>query len=116
MKIPPPRAPTKDPDHLLEEHRPSQHARGDSEFTGPNHREAFLVRKAADFRQDNTKDTRIVSTGPGRWLLREQKRDVSGASSASGGGGSGAASAKGVSEGVGVDARKWVEGLLTLTQ
>lgn len=74
-------------------------------------KEAFLVRKAADFNPRAAAQSRTVSTGPGKWLLREQKRDVSGASTMGG-----AASAKGVSDGVGVDARRWVEGLLTLTQ
>lgn len=74
-------------------------------------KEAFLVRKAADFSPRAAAQSRTVSTGPGKWLLREQKRDVSGASAIGG-----AASAKGVSDGVGVDARRWVEGLLTLTQ
>lgn len=74
-------------------------------------KEAFLVRRAADFRPGVTANSRSVSTGPGRWLLREQKkdRDVSAT------GGVGGVSAKGVSEGVGVDARKWVDGLLSLT-
>ena len=85
---------------------------GDSATTKSRHKEAFLVRRAADFRPGVTANSRSISTGPGRWLLREQKkdRDVSAV------GGPGIASAKGVSEGVGVDARKWVEGLLTLTQ
>lgn len=74
-------------------------------------KEAFLVRKAADFRPNLSLQTRTISTGPGKWLLREQKRDVSGASAMGT-----AASAKGVSDGVGVDAQKWVEGLLTLTR
>lgn len=74
-------------------------------------KEAFLVRKAADFRPDLSSQSRTVSTGPGKWLLREQKRDASGASSAGA-----AASAKGVSDGVGVDAHRWVEGILTLTR
>lgn len=72
-------------------------------------KEAFLVRRAFEARPAT--QSRSVSTGPGKWLLREQKRDVSGASTIGG-----AASAKGVSDGVGVDARKWVEGLLSLTQ
>ena len=74
-------------------------------------KEAFLVRKAADFRPAVTAQSRTLSSGPGKWLLREQKRDASGASTIGA-----SASAKGVSEGVGVDAKKWVEGLLTLTQ
>ncbi|KAK5947201.1 hypothetical protein PMZ80_001348 [Knufia obscura] len=78
---------------------------------GSQHKEAFLVRKAADFNPRAVTQSRAMSTGPGKWLLREQKRDVSGATTVGG-----AASAKGVSDGVGVDARRWVEGLLMLTQ
>lgn len=74
-------------------------------------KEAILVRKAADFRPNLSSQSRTISTGPGKWLLREQKRDASGASSVGA-----AASAKGVSDGVGVDAQKWVESLLTLTR
>lgn len=79
---------------------------------GSNHKEAFLVRKAADYRPGVNTASRSVSTGPGRWLLREQpkNRDVSAMSGAGG-----AASAKGVSDGVGVDAKRWVEGLLSLS-
>lgn len=88
-------------------------AASESTITGSasHHKEAFLVRKAADFRPGITASSRSVSTGPGRWLLREQQknRDISAV-------GGGAASAKGVSDGVGVDAKKWVEGLLSLTQ
>ncbi|KAK5104060.1 hypothetical protein LTS08_001944 [Lithohypha guttulata] len=75
-----------------------------------SHKEAFLVRKAADHRPTLSAQSRNLSSGPGKWLLREQKRDVSGASTV------GAASARGVSEGVGVDTKKWIEGLLSLTQ
>lgn len=87
-------------------------AASDITITGSGNKEAFLVRKAADFRSGINNNSRSVSTGPGRWLLREQQknRDVSAV------GGGGASSAKGVSEGVGVDAKKWVEGLLSLTQ
>lgn len=70
------------------------------------YKEAFLVRKAADHRPVAA-SSRSVSSGPGRWLLREQQKEREG--------GMGVASAKGVSEGVGVDARRWVEGLLSLT-
>ena len=73
------------------------------------HKEAFLVRKAADFRPNVSTQSRTISTGAGKWLLREQKRDTSDSSI-------GAASARGVSDGVGVDAKRWVGGLLTLTR
>lgn len=73
------------------------------------YREAFLVRRAFEPRPGA--QSRTVSTGRGKWLLREQKRDVTGASTIGG-----ASSARGVSDGVGVDARKWIEGLLSLTQ
>ncbi|KAL2430764.1 hypothetical protein ABEF95_013250 [Exophiala dermatitidis] len=88
-------------------------------------REAILVRRSP---QDNNRAVSgkdLSSSVPGlgfggvgaagKWLLRDQprSRDVSGSS------GSGATvtttNAKGVSEGVGVDARKWVEGLVRLT-
>ncbi|KAL2419385.1 hypothetical protein ABEF95_000433 [Exophiala dermatitidis] len=88
-----------------------------------NLREAILVRRSP---QDNN---RAVSgkdlsssvpglgfggVGAGKWLLRDQprSRDVSGSS---GSGATTTTNAKGVSEGVGVDARKWVEGLVKLT-
>lgn len=94
-------------------HRRISNAASEMTHDASQHKEAFLVRKAADYRPGGlASGNRSVSSGPGRWLLREQQknRDVS-AMSAGGVGG-----AKGVSEGVGVDARKWVEGLLTLTQ
>lgn len=76
------------------------------------HKEAFLVRKAADYRPNVSTQPRSISFGPGRWLLREQRRDPSGTNTNSAGG---ASTAKVVSEGVGVDAKRWVEGLLMLT-
>lgn len=100
------------PSHSIQgKSRNPAYAASDNTTTESHHKEAFLVRKAADFRPSMSTSSRTVSTGPGRWLLREQKkdRDVSAV-------GGGASSAKGVSEGVGVDAKKWVEGLLSLTQ
>ncbi|KIW10597.1 hypothetical protein PV08_11561 [Exophiala spinifera] len=84
--------------------------------------EAMLVRKSQD--RGGGRDTSRAQSGAsgssGRWLLREQPRarDVSGSSQDGYGqnstGSVGATNAKGVSEGVGVDAKKWVEGLIKL--
>lgn len=68
--------------------------------------EAFLVRRTWGPKRDGL----AGRSSSGKWLLREQPR------SARDGSGSGATGAKSVSEGVGVDARKWVEGLLKLSQ
>lgn len=59
--------------------------------------------------------SRHVSSTAGAmgWLARESRRDASGSSSGGGGGMTGASS---VSEGVGVDARRWVEALLSLNR
>lgn len=85
-------------------------------------REAFLLRRSPQERTSGTRDasgTRGDSrsmNSSGRWLLREQprSRDVSGS-----GGGLSASSAptnaRAVSEGVGVDARKWIERLIRLS-
>lgn len=81
---------------------------------GGETKEAVLVRKASDqTRGPAGKGTRSsASNAAGKWLLREQPgRDVSGGSSRSAGS-TAAPSTAGVGEGVGVDARKWVEGLL----
>jgi len=67
--------------------------------TGDN-KEAFLVRKATDHKVTTGRGRELKS---GKWFLREQSKDMSGGSTTS---------TVGMSEGVGVDARKWVEGLL----
>ena len=74
---------------------------------GGGEREAFLVRKRVESTGRTGKDARIASSG--RWLT-PGNRDVSGSSA-----GAGPTSAKGVVEGVGVDARRWVEGLSRLS-
>ena len=75
---------------------------------GGGEREAFLVRKSVETGSKSGKDR---GASAGRWLMPE-KREVSGMSTGSGGG---STSAKGVVEGVGVDARRWVEGLSRLS-
>jgi hypothetical protein len=76
-------------------------------------KEAFLVRKATD-RTASAKRRDGSSTASGsRWLLRDQSREISGSSTVSGAGATGMA---GISEGVGVDARKWIDGLLSLNR
>lgn len=76
-------------------------------------KEAFLVRKASDHAA-SAKRRDVNSTASGsRWLLRDQARDISGTSTGSG---AGAAAMAGISEGVGVDARKWIDGLLSLNR
>lgn len=84
-------------------------------------KEAFLVRRSPERNSTlrdvsgSRADSRSTSLA-GRWLLRDQprSREVSGS-----GGANAAASmttnAKGVGEGVGIDARKWVEGLIKLS-
>jgi hypothetical protein len=76
-------------------------------------KEAILVRKAREDAANaySSKSGRQVS-GIG-WLAREQRRDGSGSSA---GGGGATTSVAGVSEGVGVDARRWVEGLVSLNR
>lgn len=66
-------------------------------------KEAFIVRKAVGIARD------ARGGGSGRWLLKEQSRDGTGNDASNS-----ATSAKGMSEGVGLDARKWVEGLMHL--
>jgi hypothetical protein len=76
-------------------------------------KEAFLVRKATDHTASaNRRDASSTASGS-RWLLRDQKRDISGSSAGSRAGGTAMA---GISEGVGVDARKWIDGLLSLNR
>lgn len=85
-------------------------------------KEAVLVRRSQE-RGGGRNTSRAqpgASGSSGRWLLREQPRarDTSGSSQHrqgyNGGGGVSATNAKGVSEGVGVDAKRWVEGLIKL--
>jgi len=76
-------------------------------------KEAFLVRKATDYAVSaKRKETGSTASGS-RWLLREQTRDTSGSSTGSR---AGSGTMAGVSEGVGVDARKWIDGLLSLNR
>lgn len=76
-------------------------------------KEAFLVRKSAD-RAATTKRQDASSTRSGsRWLLRGQTRDISGSSTGSS---TRATGMTGINEGVGVDARKWIDGLLSLNR
>ncbi|EXJ58539.1 hypothetical protein A1O7_05966 [Cladophialophora yegresii CBS 114405] len=86
-------------------------------------KEAILVRRApqdgpASSREPSRSrsEARMVSSA-GRWLLREQprSREVSGVSGGSAMSSPGAANAKGVTEGVGVDAKRWVEALVRLS-
>ena len=68
--------------------------------SGKKHREAFLIRKASDY----------VSLG-GRTSLGRFGRDVSGSSAGGGGWGPGK-----LAEGIGIDARQYIEGLLSLNR
>ncbi len=85
-------------------------------------KEAMLVRRSQDrsvtgAEVSGTRSMSGLSGSTGRWLLREQprSREVSGSSQQGHSGRSGATNAKGMNEGVGVDARKWVEGLVRLS-
>lgn len=70
--------------------------------------EAFLIRKTVESNKGSAAASKERS---GKWLLREG-RDISGGSSS----GPGATTtARGVVEGVGVDARRWIEGLVKLS-
>jgi hypothetical protein len=78
-------------------------------------KEAVLVKRAMNDGEgsggaSSGKGGRHVSSEIG-WLAREGRRDASGSSAGGGGGG-----VSSVSEGVGVDARRWVEGLLSLNR
>jgi len=79
----------------------------ETETTDP--REAFLVRQASDALGDGGRagGSERKVTASKAWLMRE--REVSGNRS-------GGRSTTGVAEGIGVDARKWVEGLLALNR
>jgi hypothetical protein len=84
--------------------------------------EAILVRRAPQSRTSSSRDTsrsrseaRSASSA-GKWLLREQPRSREvGSGSGSAMSNPGAANAKAVTEGVGVDAKKWVEALVRLS-
>lgn len=81
-------------------------------------KEALLVRRAREDAGAGSSAGALFGGG-GRqvsgWLSR---RDASGSSAGAGaaGGGAGSGSMTGVAEGVGVDARRWVEGLLSLNR
>ena len=80
-------------------------------------KEAVLVRRARDDGgagpASNTERRHVSSgAGMGGWLVRESRRDASG-SSGVGGTTMGVSS---VAEGVGVEARRWIEGLLSLNR
>lgn len=95
---------------------------GSYQSTDNEAREAFLVRRSPSDRTSAKRDvsgsrgdSRSISTS-GRWLLREQprSRDVSGSKgtfSAS----TATTNTRAVGEGVGVDARKWVERVVRLS-
>lgn len=98
---------------------PQDHDEDEATMTGKAPKEAFLVRRALQEYQSgrDTSGTRHESRSTsGRWLLREQprSREVSGLASTSATGGD-STTAKGVGQGVGVDARRWVEGLIRLS-
>lgn len=94
----------------------------------PPAKEAILVRRSPQERTTSGRgtpqsrsDSRSASSSAGRWLLRDQprSREVGGSGrglSSGNGAGPGVTTAKGVTEGVGVDAKKWVEGLIRLSQ
>ena len=76
-------------------------------------KEAFLVRRATDNIALAKRRDANSSAGGSRWLLRDQTRDITGSST---GGRAGTTGMAGISEGVGVDARKWIDGLLSLNR
>jgi hypothetical protein len=75
----------------------------DSDF-----REAFLVRRASDYVSSSSFGKK--SGGGSKWL-----RDISGSSAGSAAGGTTANPGK-VAEGIGIDARRYVQGLLSLNR
>jgi hypothetical protein len=77
-------------------------------------KEAFLVRKARDHTTSTRRRDGGSTASGSRWLLRDQSRDISSSSSTVGG--AGATGMAGINEGVGVDARKWIDGLLSLNR
>ncbi|KIX95578.1 uncharacterized protein Z520_08698 [Fonsecaea multimorphosa CBS 102226] len=98
---------------------------GELERTGDPTKEAILVRRSSYERNSTSRDTSRSRSEAGsshlsgKWLLRDQPRtrEVSGSGRAMSGivGTPGSTNAKGVTEGVGVDARKWVEALIRLS-
>ncbi|KAH0844935.1 hypothetical protein AYO21_04141 [Fonsecaea monophora] len=88
-------------------------------------KEAILVRRSSHERNSTSRDTSRsrsesgTSRLSGKWLLRDQPRtrEVSGSGRGISGGVGipGSTTARGVTEGVGVDARKWVEALIRLS-
>ncbi|KIW32174.1 hypothetical protein, variant 1 [Cladophialophora immunda] len=88
-------------------------------------KEAILVRRSAHERTSTSRDTSRSRSDAGsshlsgKWLLRDQprSREVSGSGRGMSGvvGMPGSTTAKGVTEGVGVDAKKWVEALIRLS-
>ena len=98
---------------------PDDRAMGDSSINRP--KEAILVRRAPQEhsstgreKSQSRSDTRSASS-TGKWLLREQPRTRAVSGSASTAPTASTAGAKAVTEGVGFDAKKWVESLLRLT-
>ncbi|OAP60584.1 hypothetical protein AYL99_05586 [Fonsecaea erecta] len=99
--------------------------RGGLRRTGDFTHEAILVRRSSHERNSTSRDTsRSRSEGvsshlSGKWLLRDQprSREVSGGGRAMSGiiGAPGSTTAKGVTEGLGVDTRRWVEALIRLS-
>lgn len=83
----------------------------DTSYNQPK-KEAFLVRKASDHKV--LVGSSIPRNTSGKWLLREQIRDSSGSSLGSTK--DQVTTSAGVSEGVGVDAGRWIEGLLHLSR
>lgn len=71
--------------------------------------EGFLIRKTIETSKGSAATSREKS---GKWLLGEG-RDISGASTS--GNAAATTTARGVVEGVGVDARRWIEGLVKLS-
>lgn len=76
-------------------------------------KEAFLVRKATDHAASVKRRDASSTVSGSRWLLRDQTRDISGTSTGSQ---ARVTAMAGISEGVGVDARKWIDGLLSLNR
>ena len=83
----------------------------DTSYNQPK-KEAFLVRKASDHK--TLVGSSMQRNTSGKWLLREQIRDSSGSSLGSTK--DQVTTSAGVSEGVGVDAGRWIEGLLHLSR
>jgi hypothetical protein len=84
-------------------------------------KEAVLVRRSSQDGRSSSRetsrsrsDTRSTSS-TGKWLLREQPRSRIASGNSSAMATASTANAKGVSEGVGVDAKRWVKALLRLT-